>query len=136
MIIGIGNDMESINRVKTAIERQPDFLTTILTPAELAAANQRRGKRYDEFVAGRFSAKEAFSKATGYGIGKQVHWHDVSILNASNGRPVITVKDFPYQTRVAITHSGDFVNTVVIIEALTWWQRLWRRVRPWQGVIE
>lgn len=136
MIIGIGNDMESISRVKAVVQRQPDFLTTILTPEEIKAAEKRSGKHYDEFVAGRFSAKEAFSKATGYGIGKQVHWHDVCILNASNGRPLITVKNFPYATRVAITHSGDFVSTIVVIESLNWWQRLWKKLLPQQGVMK
>ncbi|CAK8054548.1 Phosphopantetheinyl transferase (holo-ACP synthase) (AcpS) [Eupransor demetentiae] len=127
--------MESISRVKKVLERQPGFLDMILTPAEIAAAKKRSGKHYYEFVAGRFSAKEAFSKATGYGIGKEVHWHDVSILNASNGRPIIRVRNFAYRTHVAITHSGDYVNTMVTIEKLSKWDKFRLRFMRGRGVI-
>ncbi|MCO6184431.1 holo-ACP synthase [Leuconostoc fallax] len=124
MIIGIGNDTESISRIHGAIERRDNFLTFILTPNELAAASKRKGKHYTEFIAGRFSAKEAFAKATGYGIGNKVHWHDIEILNEDNGRPIMRVKDFPYTTHVAITHSGDYVNTMVVIEKLSLWHSI------------
>lgn len=116
MIIGFGNDIESISRVAQLLERQPQFLAIILTPAEQAAAQQRKGKHFAEFVAGRFSAKEAFSKAVGTGIGNTVGWHDIEILNAENGRPILTAKNFTGRFHVAISHSGDFVNTSVIIE--------------------
>ena len=85
MIIGIGNDTESISRVGQIVTRQENFMTTILTDAERRQASERHGKHYHEFVAGRFSAKEAFSKATGYGIGTKVHWHDIEILNEEMG---------------------------------------------------
>jgi len=135
MIIGIGNDTESISRVRQIVDRQSNFMLSILTPAEQEAAKQRNGKHFAEFVAGRFSAKEAFSKATGYGIGEKVHWQDIEILNETNGRPVMTVKNFPYHTYVAITHSGDQVNTIVIIERLTIWERISVRLLPKRGVL-
>ena len=135
MIIGIGNDTESISRVGQIVDRKENFRTTILTDAERRQASKRHGKHYHEFVAGRFSAKEAFSKATGYGIGAKVHWHDIEILNAGNGRPIMRVKHFPYKTHVAITHSGDVVNTVVVIERLTIWERLSLKLFPKRGVL-
>ncbi len=135
MIIGIGNDTESISRVGQIVTRQENFMTTILTDAERRQASERHGKHYHEFVAGRFSAKEAFSKATGYGIGAKVHWHDIEILNEENGRPVMLVKNFPYAIHVAITHSGDFVNTVVVIERLTIWERVSLKLFPKRGVL-
>ncbi|CAH1852289.1 holo-ACP synthase [Convivina praedatoris] len=136
MIVGIGNDLESITRVAQVLERQPAFLNMILTKEEVQAAQQRHGKHYAEFIAGRFSAKEAFSKATGYGIGQEVHWHDIAILNADNGRPIITVKNFPYTVRVAITHSDNFVNTIVVIEKLSWLEKLKLSLTGGRGVLQ
>ncbi|ADG40502.1 MULTISPECIES: holo-ACP synthase [Leuconostoc] len=136
MIIGIGNDTESISRVGQIDERQINFINTILTESEREQASKRKGKHYNEFVAGRFSSKEAFSKATGYGIGEKVHWHDIEVLNADNGRPIMRVKNFAYITHVAITHSGDQVNTVVIIERLTLWDRMSLILFPKRGVLK
>lgn len=133
MIIGIGNDMESISRIAKVLERRPNFLSTILTPAEEAAARERTGKHYLEFVAGRFSAKEAYAKAFGTGIGHAVSWQDISILNAPSGRPVMTVSGQKNRIAVAITHSGDYVNTVVTIEKRSWWQRLFARENHKEG---
>ena len=116
MIIGLGNDMESITRVAAVVERTPRFVATILTVAEQAAAKQRQGKHYAEYLAGRFSAKEAFAKATGQGIGFDYHWQDIEILNDSTGRPMMSVRGCDDRIHVAITHSGDYVSTVVIIE--------------------
>lgn len=135
MIIGIGNDTESISRVGNIVNRNSNFMNTILTTRELEQAKKRQGKHFNEFIAGRFSAKEAFSKATGYGIGEKVHWHDIEILNASNGRPIIRVKNFQYNTYVAITHSSDFVNTVVVIERLTVLERISLKLFPKRGVL-
>ena len=135
MIIGIGNDTESISRVGQIVTRQESFMTTILTDAERRQASERHGKHYHEFIAGRFSAKEAFSKATGYGIGAKVHWHDIEVLNEANGRPIMQVKNFPYTIHVAITHSGDVVNTVVVIERLTIWEKVSLRLFPKRGVL-
>ncbi|MEX0380098.1 holo-ACP synthase [Leuconostoc sp. MS02] len=135
MIIGIGNDTESISRVGIIVEQKNKFIDTILTENERQQAAKRKGKHYNEFIAGRFSAKEAFSKATGFGIGEKVHWHDIEILNAHNGRPIMHVKNFLYKTHVAITHSGDRVNTVVVIERLTIWERMSLKFFPKRGVL-
>ncbi|TYC46554.1 holo-ACP synthase [Leuconostoc litchii] len=135
MIIGIGNDTESISRVAQIIERQKSFIPFILTPAERVAAAERKGKHRNEYIAGRFSAKEAFSKATGYGIGEKVQWQDIEILNENTGRPVMKIKNFPYHTYVAITHSGDQVNTVVIIERLTLLEKISVKIFPKRGVL-
>lgn len=115
--------MESIARVGAVLERRPNFLTTILTGKEQQLLAKRSGKHYLEFVAGRFSAKEAYAKALGTGIGRAVSWQDIEILNAPSGRPVMTVRGQRAKLHVAITHSGDYVNTVVVIEKSPWWQR-------------
>ncbi|GAO99336.1 holo-ACP synthase [Fructobacillus ficulneus] len=126
MIIGIGNDMESISRIEGVLKRRPNFLSTILTPAEMAAAEERTGRHYLEFVAGRFSAKEAYSKALGTGIGKTVSWKNMTLLNNKAGQPLMRVDGQKNRILVAITHSGDFVSTIVVIEKKPWYQRVFR----------
>ena len=66
MILGIGNDLECIDRVKQMLVKLPKTATKILTPAELTVF-RAISKRQGEFLAGRFSAKEAYSKAVGTG---------------------------------------------------------------------
>lgn len=119
--------MESISRIEAVLNRRPNFLSTILTAKERAAASKRTGKHYLEFVAGRFSAKEAYSKALGTGIGKKAAWQDIEILNAPSGRPTIQVRGQKGTLSVAITHSGDYVSTVVTIEELSWYEKLKRK---------
>ena len=82
---------------------------------------------------GVFLRRKLFQKLLANGIGAKVHWHDIEILNEENGRPVVLVKNFPYTIHVAITHSGDFVNTVVVIERLTIWERVSLKLFPKRG---
>lgn len=123
--------MESISRIEAVLQRRPNFLSTILTPAEIEVAKQRSGKHYLEFVAGRFSAKEAYSKALGTGIGKNASWQDITILNAPSGRPLIRVKGQKHALSVAITHSGDYVSTIVTIERLSWFEKI--KKKRWEN---
>ena len=88
MIYGIGTDLVSVKRIKDALFRHGDrFLHRILSEAEVAdyAASSQPAR----FVAKRFAAKEAFSKAWGTGIGAAVGWHDVSVGHDANGKPLV-----------------------------------------------
>ena len=88
MIYGIGTDLVSVKRIEEALFRHGDrFLHRILSEAEVldyAASSQPA-----RFVAKRFAAKEAFSKAWGTGIGAAVGWHDVSVGHDANGKPLV-----------------------------------------------
>lgn len=89
MILGVGTDLTEIARI-AKILGQPEgsrFLERILTPAEHALAESRRG-RLAEFAAGRFAAKEAVAKALGCGIGRLVGFRDIEVLPDAAGRPV------------------------------------------------
>ncbi len=88
MIYGIGTDLVSVKRIEDALFRHGDrFLHRILSEAEVAdyAASSQPAR----FVAKRFAAKEAFSKAWGTGIGAAVGWHDVSVGHDAQGRPLV-----------------------------------------------
>lgn len=88
MIHGIGTDLVSVKRIEDALFRYGDrFLHRILSEAEVAEyANSSQPAR---FIAKRFAAKEAFSKAWGTGIGEAIGWHDVSVTHDAQGKPLI-----------------------------------------------
>jgi holo-[acyl-carrier protein] synthase len=121
MIIGFGNDLQLISEVQRLIEEQDSFIPRILTKNEQAQLQTRFGKKIAEYVADRFSAKEAYAKATGYGIGEHARWQDIEILSDDEGKPNIVVSgksQIPEANNylVAISHSGGYVLTNVIVE--------------------
>lgn len=88
MILGIGTDIVSVKRIEDALERFGDrFLHRILTEAEVAEYAQSPVPA--RFLAKRFAAKEAFSKAFGTGISAEVGWHDVEVTHDTRGKPLI-----------------------------------------------
>ena len=93
MIYGIGTDIVQISRVEAALARNGErFAERILGPEELVKYHARRAKndvRGLRFLATRFSAKEAFSKAIGLGMRMPMTWRSAQMLNAPSGKPVI-----------------------------------------------
>ena len=88
MIIGIGTDLCEIGRVQRALDRHGErFARKILIESELVRFRQHR--RPAAYLAKRFAAKEAFSKAMGTGIHFPVNWHNVSVENGRSGRPML-----------------------------------------------
>lgn len=92
MIAGIGTDIVQIDRIRKSLERRGDaFARRILTDAELAVFSERANKA--AYLATRFAAKEAASKALGTGIGK-VSFHHIEVLNNDLGAPVMTFSGY------------------------------------------
>ncbi len=120
MIIGQGIDAQMISDVTRLAERRPKFIDVILTPAEREVFDKRKGKHQMEFLAGRFSIKEAYSKAIGTGIGGDVHWHDLEIVPNESGQPVMVKhpKQDEAVAHISISHTGDTVHSSVILESL------------------
>ena len=88
MIYGIGTDIVSIKRIEDALFRFGDrFLHRILNETEVAEYAQ--SAQPARFLAKRFAAKEAFSKAFGTGIGGEIGWHDVAVGHDQRGKPMI-----------------------------------------------
>ena len=92
MIVGIGTDLIEIARIEDSVARFGDrFAQRILGPAEwqrYLARRERSAKRGIAFLATRFAAKEAVSKALGLGMRMPMTWRAVEILNAPSGAPV------------------------------------------------
>lgn len=127
MIKGIGLDMIDLDRVEKVLAHNPRFVERILTDEEQKLLAKYSGSRKVEFLAGRFSAKEAYAKANGTGFGKELSFTDVEILTLPNGRPILTKpKRLDEQVFVSITHTGRSAAAQVIIEEVD------RRRKEWQ----
>ena len=95
MIYGIGTDICDIRRIRASLERHGErFAHKVLHEAELGIWHSRsarwpeRGVRY---LATRFSAKEAFSKAIGLGLMQPMAWRDCEVRSLPSGQPTIVV---------------------------------------------
>ena len=91
MIYGIGVDLIEIARIEAAYARFGDrFARRILTDRELERYRARRARsdvRGIAFLATRFAAKEAISKALGLGMRTPMTWRAVEVVNDASGRP-------------------------------------------------
>ena len=86
MIFGVGTDIVEIERVRKALERWGErFAERILCPPELVRF--RKHKLPVNYLAKRFAAKEAFTKALGTGIRHPANWHGVWVINHKSGKP-------------------------------------------------
>ncbi|AXN39248.1 holo-ACP synthase [Peribacillus butanolivorans] len=117
MIKGIGVDITELDRMETLIKRQPRFKNRILTDKEILIFEKLNGRRRIEYFAGRFAAKEAFSKAYGTGIGKHLSFLDIEVITDEKGKPLIS-KPFSEGVHLSISHSRDYAVAQVVIERM------------------
>lgn len=129
-IYGIGTDIVQISRVAATMARtQGRFAERVLGPEEMALYEARRARsvaRGMAFLATRFSAKEAFSKAIGLGMHQPMTWRAVQTLNGAGGKPVIVASGALAQwlaqrnlaTHVTISDERDYAVSFVIAEVM------------------
>ncbi|MES2759647.1 MAG: holo-ACP synthase [Pseudomonadota bacterium] len=126
MIYGIGTDIVQISRIEAALGRNERFAEKILGPEELVKFHARRARndvRGLRFLATRFSAKEAFSKAVGLGMRMPMTWRSAQMLNAPSGKPVIVcsgalevfMRDNKLSAQVTISDEADYGVAFVIV---------------------
>lgn len=88
MIVGIGTDVVSIERIAGVLERHGErFVNRVLTPAE--RVRYERTKMKANHLAKRWAAKEAFSKAIGTGIHAPFTWHSITVGRDKMGKPTV-----------------------------------------------
>jgi len=117
MIIGIGLDLIELHRIEKLITNAK-FVKRILTDVEQKHFYHKMSERRKmEYLAGRFSAKEAYAKAIGLGIGKSLSWQDIAIINDASGRPILYVHDVAHKAHVSITHTREYAAATVILES-------------------
>ncbi len=130
MIVGIGTDLCDIRRIQAVLDRKGlRFAQKVLGPAELKVFEQRRARvpaRGLSYLATRFAAKEAFSKAIGLGMHWPMTWRHCETLNAPSGRPEIVLNGElavwfhakGWQAHVTITDEVDHAVAFVVVEKL------------------
>ncbi|AHV92254.1 holo-[acyl-carrier-protein] synthase [Bordetella holmesii 30539] len=122
-------DLIRVDRISRALERHGDrFAEKILGIEEMAKFRARRTRDPAcgiRFLATRFAAKEAFSKAIGLGMRMPMTWNRVQTLNAPGGRPVLVIDPalLPWfeqrfgAAHVSITDESDMAAAYVIVES-------------------
>lgn len=128
MIYGIGTDICDVRRIAATYERQGErFARRVLSDAEFAiwqGRSKRWPKRGISYLATRFSAKEAFSKAIGTGMRIPMSWRLCEIANLLSGKPVIVLhgglKDWfeaeGLTAHVTVTDETDYAASFVVVE--------------------
>jgi holo-[acyl-carrier protein] synthase len=116
MIKGIGIDIIELDRIQKSIKNKR-FIDRILTEREKALyLSFENNNRRVEFVAGRFAAKEAVSKALGTGIGKLSFQH-IEVLPNELGAPTVQVRGLEKdRIFLSITHSKTYAVAQVVME--------------------
>lgn len=123
MIVGIGTDIVEMDRIKKILEINKDgFLNKIFTDEELKFLEERNMRT--EFVAGRYAAKEAVSKALGTGI-RGFSFKDIQVFNDDLGKPYVVLTGGADEIRMrlesgkihlSISHGRDNAIAYAILE--------------------
>jgi holo-[acyl-carrier protein] synthase len=106
MIIAIGSDLCSIERIQASLDRFGErFERRVFTEVERAKAARRPFTRAGTY-AKRFAAKEAFSKAVGTGFKRGVFMKDIGVVNAPSGAPTLALSGGAAARLEALTPGG------------------------------
>jgi holo-[acyl-carrier protein] synthase len=124
MILGIGIDVIEVARIEGSYEKFGErFLDRILHPGEIQYCLSHRAP--GPFLAARFAAKEAISKAFGTGIGAQFGWQDAEVARHPSGEPyvVLHAKGLELMAqrratslRISLSHTQTYAAAVAILE--------------------
>ncbi len=128
MIAGIGTDLCDVRRMAAALQRHGErFAAKILGDQEMTqfrlrqASSELVGQRY---LASRFAAKEAFSKAIGLGVREPMRWRDCQTLNNELGQPMLQLSGplaewfaaRAWRAHVSLSDEGDHALAFVVID--------------------
>ena len=131
MIYGIGTDICDIRRIRASLARHGErFAQKILSDAELLTWQERSARWPDRgisYLASRFSAKDAFSKAIGLGMRMPMTWRDCEIAKAASGKPEIVLhgalktwfEDRQLSAHVSVTDETDYAASFCVVETRT-----------------
>ena len=124
MIYGVGTDVVEVERVRAVLEKYGErFARRILCEPELRRFANHRMKAH--YLAKRFAAKEAFTKALGTGIRAPANWHGVWVQNLPSGKPVLQFSDALQallksrgvtSTHVSLTDEKGIAFATVVLE--------------------
>ena len=128
MIYGIGTDICDITRIARALDRYGErFAQRVLGPHEIEVFRTRRAKveaRGVAYLATRFSAKEAFSKAIGLGLRSPMTWQNCEIVKAPSGKPQVRLHGALHEwftsrrltAQVSVSDESSYACAFVVVE--------------------
>jgi holo-[acyl-carrier-protein] synthase len=131
MIYGLGTDICDVRRIRDSLERHGErFARKILSEGELStwrARSARWPERGVRYLATRFSAKEAFSKAVGLGMRMPMTWRLCEVGKLASGQPVIVLHGVLKEwfdarglsAHVSVTDETDYAASFVVVEKKT-----------------
>ena len=111
MILGVGVDIVQIPRIKLLVEKYgAQFLERILSSEEIDHYHhiERANDQHISFLAKRFAAKEAVSKALGTGIGNPLRFTDISIISDDLGKPAVRMNGGREDVIIHLSLSDDY----------------------------
>jgi holo-[acyl-carrier protein] synthase len=124
MILGVGIDIIEVARVQASHKRFGErFLNRLLLPDEITYCLSHKNPA--PFIAARFAAKEAISKAFGAGIGAQLGWRDMEIGRKESGEPFVILhgkgkKLFKSRRAkrllVSLSHTANYAAATAVLE--------------------
>jgi holo-[acyl-carrier protein] synthase len=126
VILGVGIDIIEVSRIQSSYERFGErFLNRILHPNEIAYCLSHKVPA--PFLAARFAAKEAISKAFGTGIGAQLGWQDMEVGRKVSGEPFVIMHEAGKKlleerkarvVLISLSHTQEHAAAVAILESV------------------
>ena len=125
MILGIGIDIIEVARIQASHERFGErFLNRILLPSDISYCLSYKAP--GPFLAVRFAAKEAISKAFGTGIGAQLGWQDMEVGRKESGEPFVILHEGGRKLMeargarvvlISLSHTKNYATAVAVLES-------------------
>ena len=128
MIYGIGTDICDIRRIRASLEKHGErFAQKVLSDNEMQtyrARSERWPERGVRYVATRFSAKEAFSKAIGMGMRMPMTWRLCEVAKLPSGQPTIVLHGVLKEwfeakgltAHVSVSDESDYATSYCVVE--------------------
>ena len=128
MIYGVGTDICDVRRIRASVERHGErFARKILSDGEMKTWQERSARWPDRgvsYLATRFSAKEAFSKAIGTGMRMPMTWRLCEVSKLPSGKPCIVLHGAlktwfearQLSAHVSVTDETDYAASFVVVE--------------------
>jgi len=127
MILGVGIDIIEVTRIQASFEKFGErFVNRILHPAEIAYCLSHKSPA--PFIAVRFAAKEAISKAFGTGIGAQLGWQDMEVRRKESGEPYVILHGGGQKlldarggraVLISLSHTQTYAAAVAVLESVS-----------------
>lgn len=127
MILGLGIDIIEVARIEASYQKFGErFLNRILLPKEIEYCLSHKSP--GPFLAARFAAKEAISKAFGTGIGAQLGWQDMEVARKESGEPFVILHANGQKllearkaraVLISLSHTQAHATAVAVLESIS-----------------